>query len=110
MLFILGFWTPKHLQVYMIFQNYLSELGGETALPPLLSTASLQAQPGPNQANVIVHSVSPSYNYFMLMQFFSVSDLSLPCFSVLSLSLPVSCHYYFASPNTAAFNLNFLLF
>lgn len=59
MLFILGFWTPKHLQVYMTFQNYLSELGGETALPPLLSTASLQAQPGPNQAKPRAKSALP---------------------------------------------------
>lgn len=52
MLFILAFWMPKQLQVFTIFQNYLSE--AETALPPLLSTSSQQAQPEPDQANIIV--------------------------------------------------------
>lgn len=54
MLFILAFWTPKHLQAYTAFQNYLLELGAETALPPLLSPSSLQAQPETNQGNITV--------------------------------------------------------
>lgn len=59
MLFILAFWMPKHLQVFTILQNYLSELEAETALPPLLSTSSLQAQPEPDQGNIIVTQLFP---------------------------------------------------
>lgn len=54
LLFILAFWTPKQLQVYPTLQNFLSELGAETALSPLLSISSLQAQPEPDQGNIIV--------------------------------------------------------
>lgn len=83
----------------------------ETVLTPLLSTASLQAQPGPSLGSITAHSVSHSHNYFMLMQFFSA--LYLPFYFVstsFTLSLPISSHYCFAGPNTAAFNLKFPLF